>query len=184
MVLALITRIGVFAAEEGEGGSSVDLVLPETAELIAGIIAFGIVFFFVWKWALPAINKTLDERSAAIAGRLDEAEKAKAEAESLLADYRAQLADSKSKGSEIIEEARSQAENLKADIVAKAQAEAEQLVTKAREEAATEKSRMLAETRDEVANLSIDLAEKMVGESLDRKAQLGLVERYLSELEK
>lgn len=183
MLLALIAQVGVFAAEE-EGGSNVDLVLPETAELIAGIIAFAIVFFFIWKWALPSINKTLDARSSAIAGRLEEAEKAKAEAESLLSDYRAQLADSKAKGSEIIEEARSQAEQLKADIIAKAQAEAEQLVAKARDEAATEKSRMIAETRDEVANLSIDLAEKMVGETLDRKAQLGLVERYLAELEK
>ena len=58
------------------------------------------------------------------------------------------------------------------------------IVAKAREEADGEKARALAEARQEVANLSIDLAEKVVGQNLDRETQLGLVERYIAELEK
>ncbi len=180
-MFALAQTLIVAAEEESDGG--LGLLLPATPELIAGIIAFAIVFFFIWRWAVPAINKSLEDRQRAIGGQLADAEKAKAEAESLLGDYRAQLADARSKENEIIEAARSEAESLKADILAKANAEADQIVAKAREDAAAEKSRVLAEARSEVANLSIDLAEKVVGGSLDRTAQLGLVDRYIEELE-
>ncbi len=179
-----LAQIGLLAAEEAEKSDPLDLLLPATNELIAGIIAFVIVFFFVWKWAVPALNRTLEARQQAIGGQLAEAEKTKAEAESLHGDYKAQLAEAKAKQNEMIEEARVAAEGLRADILAKAQAEADQIVGKAREEAAGEKSRVLSEARTEVANLSIDLAEKVVGGSLDRAAQLGLVDRYLADLEK
>ena len=180
-MFALAQTLIVAAEEESDGGLS--LLLPATPELIAGIIAFAIVFFFIWRWAVPAINKTLEDRQKAIGGQLADAEKAKAEAESLLGDYRAQLADARGKENEIIEAARTEAESLKADILAKANAEAEQIVAKAREDAAAEKARVLTDARSEVANLSIDLAEKVVGGSLDRTAQLGLVDRYIEELE-
>jgi F-type H+-transporting ATPase subunit b len=171
------------AAEETEGGGGLDLLLPPVPELVAGIVAFAIVFFFIWKFAAPAINRMLEARQQAIGGQLAEAEKAKNEAESLLTDYRQQLAEAKQKGNEIIEEARAQAEQMKADIIAKAEAQAAAIVSKAREDAQGEKARALADARRDVANLSIDLAEKVVGESLDRQAQLGLVERYIAELE-
>ena len=80
----MVSAHWIIAAEETEGG--VSLLLPATAELIAGIIAFGIVFFFFWRWAVPAINKSLEERQRAIGGQLQEAEKTKAEADALLAD--------------------------------------------------------------------------------------------------
>ncbi len=67
----LLNTALVLAQEEST--SNVALVLPERAELIAGILAFGIVFFFVWRWALPTINKTLEARNEAIAGKIAEA---------------------------------------------------------------------------------------------------------------
>jgi F-type H+-transporting ATPase subunit b len=180
--MILVAQTLILAAEEDSGGG-LELLLPATPELIGGIIAFAIVFFFIWRWAVPAINTTLEDRQRAIGGQLADAEKAKAEAESLLGDYRAQLADARAKENEIIEAARAEAETLKADILARANAEAEQVVAKARDDAAAEKARVLADARSEVANLSIDLAEKVVGGSLDRTAQLGLVDRYIEELE-
>ena len=178
-----ILSIGsIVAAEEG-GESNVALVLPEINELIAGVIAFAIVFFFVWKWALPTINKTLEARQQVISGNVAEAEKAKSEAESLLADYKSQLAEAKGDGNRIIEEARGSAEQMKVDIVAKAEGEASQILSKAREEANTEKARALADARIQVGEISIDLAGRIVGESLDAEAHEELVERYLADLE-
>ncbi len=178
----LFAQTLILAAEDKEG-SGLDLLLPATNELIAGIIAFAIVFFFIRLWAWPAIERSLEQRQQAIAGQLEDAEKAKAEAESLLQDYKKQMEEARAKGAEIIEEARATAEKLKADILEKASAEASQIVAKAREEAEAERARVLAEARQEVANLSIDLAERVVGEALDRETQLGLVQRYLAELE-
>jgi F-type H+-transporting ATPase subunit b len=176
--------MALLAQEESEASSNVSLVLPETNELIAGIVAFAIVFFFAWKWAVPAINRILEARQKAIAGRLEDAERAKNEAENLRKDYEQQIADSRNKGNAIIEEARKSAEQIRNDLVGRAQAEADGIVAKAREEASEEKSRALADARREVANLSIDLAERVVGKNLDREAQLGLVDQYIAELER
>lgn len=176
-----VHAISVIAAEEESG---VALLLPDTAELIGGIIAFGLVFFFMWKWAFPAINRMLEQRQAAIGGQIEDAEKAKAEAEKLLADYKAQLAEARAEGNRIIEEARAAAEKARADIVAKAEAEAEQIRSKAREDAAQERVRALSQAREQVGDISVDLAGRLVGASLDADAHRELIERYLSQLEK
>lgn len=173
--------VALIAAEEASG---VGLLLPDISELIGGIIAFAIVFFFIWKWAGPAINRSLEQRQAAISGQIEDAEKAKAEAESLLADYKAQLAESKAEGNSIIDEARSSAEQIRADIVAKAEEEAEQIRARAREDAAQERSRALTEARSAVGEISVDLAGKLVGESLDAEAHQALIDRYLEDLER
>lgn len=174
----------IAAAEAEEHGSPAELLLPAWPELVAGIVAFGLVFLFVRRWAWPAINRSLEARQAAITGQLSEAEEAKAQAEKLRSDYERQIAEARAQANQIIEEARRTGEQLRNDIQARAQSEADALVQKAREEAAGEKSRALADARREVANLAIDLAEKVVQKNLDREAQLGLVESYIAELEK
>src|SRR3989304_3055556 len=93
--------------------SGIDLLLPPTSELIAGLIAFVIIFAFVWRWVLPAGNRTLEARQQAITGQLTAAEEAKREAESLLADYKAQLAKARDEANRIVEEARSTGETLR-----------------------------------------------------------------------
>jgi F-type H+-transporting ATPase subunit b len=182
--MKLLTDLAVLATEAEETSGGLDLVLPETSELIAGIIAFAIVFFFAWRWAMPVINRTLEQRQAAITGQIEDAEKAKVEAESLLADYRGQLAEARAEGNKIIEEARQAAEQMRADIIAKAEADAEQIRERARDEAAGEMSRALAEARSQVGDISVDLAGKIVGESLDQKAHQALIDRYLADIEK
>lgn len=178
----VLSAIMVTATEETSSGLS--LVLPEPAELVAGILAFAIVFFFIWKWALPTINQTLEARQKAVAGQMTAAEKAKQEAESLLADYKAQLADSKAEGNRMIEEARGTAEQMRAELLAKAEADAEKILAKAREEAESERDRALADARTQVGSISVDLASQIVGESLDAKTHEALVNRYLADLEK
>ncbi len=183
--MQLLTALAVLATEEGaESGGGLSLILPPTSELIAGVLAFLIVFWFVGRRAMPMINRTLEARQQAITGQLTEAEESKKEAESLLADYRSQLAEAKTEGNRIIEEARVAGDQLKADIVARAEEEAAATLAKAREEAETEKARALAEARREVGQISVGLAEKIVGESLDGKVQQGLIDRYLEDLER
>ncbi len=176
-------QIQTFAAEEGEGGGGLDLLLPPLNELIAGIIAFAIVFMFIWRWAVPAFNKMLEQRQAAIAGQMSAAEKAKQEAESLLADYKAQLADSKAEANRIIEDARATADQMKNEVLAKAEVDAQQIISKAREEAENERDRALADARKQVGSISVDLASQIVGESLNPETHQALVNRYLADLE-
>ncbi len=174
----------ILAAAEGEGGSAAELLLPAWPELVAGIIAFAIVFFFVRKWVWPNMTKTIEQRQAAITGQMSAAEKAKQEAESLLSDYKAQLADSKAEGNRIIEDARATAEQMKTEVLAKAEADAQQILAKARDEAENERDRALADARKQVGSISVDLASQIVGESLNPETHQALVNRYLADLEK
>jgi F-type H+-transporting ATPase subunit b len=178
------TPTSILAASEGEGGSAAELLLPAWPELVAGIIAFSIVFFFVWRWVWPSLNRMIETRQAAIAGEVTAAEKAKAEAESLRTDYQAQLADARTEANRILEDARKSAEQMRADITAKAESEAEQIRARARDEAAGEKARALSEAKTEVGDISVDLAGKIVGESLDPASHQALIDRYLADLEK
>ncbi len=171
------------AGESEEGGGGLGLLLPETSELIAGVIAFAIIFFFIWLWVVPILRSTLARRQEAERSRLEAAENTRQEAEQLASRYREQLAGAKGEAARIVEEARQAADAVRAETVGRAQHEAEEIVSRAREEAAAEAERALEAARLQVANLSIDLAEKVVGQSLDRAAQLGLVDSYLAELE-
>lgn len=180
-LLAPALALAEEAPEEESGG--IDLLIPETSELIAGIIAFVIIFFFVWKWVLPAVNRTLEARREAITGQVTEAEKTKEEAEGLLADYRKQLADARSQADSIVDDAKTTAEGVKADIVSKAEAEAAEITRKAREEAASEKERAAAAIRSEISALSVELAQKATAGALDESAHQALIDQYLEELD-
>jgi F-type H+-transporting ATPase subunit b len=168
------------AAEEETGG--VALLLPDKNEAIAGIIAFAIVFFFIWKWAVPALNKTLEARQQAIRSELQTAEDAKVEAESLLSDYQDQLSGAKTEATKIVDDARVSGEQVKADVVARAETEADQIKERAHGEIVGERERVAGELRRQVADLSIDVAEKVVGSSLDAERQRDLVDRYIDDL--
>jgi F-type H+-transporting ATPase subunit b len=179
----LLAQVVYLAAEEGEAPpEGIDLVLPATEELIAGIIAFTIVFILIWWKVRPMIAETLAARQEAITGQLTEAEKAKQEAQSLLHDYQQQLARAKDEANQIVEDAKDAAESVKSDIVAKAEAEAVGMVAKARDEAAAEKDRVSAQLRDEVMSLSMALTQKVVGTGIDESTQQRLVEQFIDEV--
>jgi F-type H+-transporting ATPase subunit b len=169
---------------QAEGRSGLFLIIPETKELIWGIVSFAVLAFLLWKVAMPALNRMLEARQQAVVGGLREAEQAKQEAQGLLDDYRQQLSNAKDEANRIIEEARQTAEAMRAELTTKASADADEIVAKARSEVSAERDRALAEVRQEVADLSLDLAERVVQGSLDRDAQRGLIGRYLEELER
>ena len=171
------------AAAEEEGSSGIDLILPDMAELIAGIVAFVIVFGFIWFKGRHWISRTLTARQQAITGKLTEAEAAKVEAETLLAERRKEVAGARDEANRIVEEGRRSAEAVRAEVLAKAKAEADEATRRSREAIEADKERAAEQMRDLVAVLSLELAQKVVAGSVDAGAQKALVDRYIDELE-
>ena len=182
MIQFLAPLLRLAEDEVAKESSGIDLLLPETSELIAGFIAFSIIFVFVWKWVLPAANKVLAARQEAITGQLQEAEAAKQEAGSLLEDYKKQLSQAKHEANTSVEDARQAADALRTDLVSRAESEAESIRDKARADAGAEMERAATQVRDQVATLSLELAQKVVAESVDESAQQALVDRYIEDL--
>jgi F-type H+-transporting ATPase subunit b len=166
--------------EEEAGGISV--LIPPLVELIVAGLAFLIVFFALWKFAFPALNATLAARADKIQGEMERAESTRSEADSLLADYRQQLAGARDEANRIIEEARTTADQLRRDLQAKAEQEAQATVTRAQEEIRAERDRVFQELRGQVGEIAVELAGRVVGESLDRSAHERLIDEYIDQV--
>jgi F-type H+-transporting ATPase subunit b len=159
-------------------------LIPALPELIIGAVAFLIVFAVLGKILLPRIQKTLAERTDAIEGGLKRAEDAQAEAQQVLDQYRQQLADARQEAARLREQAQEQGAAIIADMREVAQTEARRIIDSAHQQIATD--RMLAQQalRTDVGAMAVDLASRVVGESLEDVArQRRIVERFIEGLE-
>jgi F-type H+-transporting ATPase subunit b len=154
-------------------------ILPETNELIWGALSFLVVFLALLKFGFPAIKKGLQDRTDKIQADLDAAESAKAEVTSKAAEYDAKLAEAKTEAARIIEEARQDADKYRADKRSEADAEIVRLKETAAADVEASKAQAIADIRGEVANLAIGAAEQVVGQNLDRDANVALVEQFI-----
>jgi F-type H+-transporting ATPase subunit b len=180
----MLAFIGILAQEAGEAAEAAaeNPLLPDKAELIYGILAFVIVFVAIWKFAMPQLNQLLDARTEKVRSDLERAETAKGEAESVLADYRTQLAGARDESNRIIEESRKTAEQLRRDLQAKAEQEASATVARAQEEIRAERDRVFGELRTQVGEIAVELAGRVVGRSLDKKAHEKLIDDYIEQV--
>jgi F-type H+-transporting ATPase subunit b len=158
------------------------LILPETNEIIWGGLAFVVLLLVMWKYALPPIRNMMKQREDRIREDLEKAEKARTDAESELADYRRQVANARDEAARIVQEARESADEVKRQIQADAEADAAATRSRAQEDIRVASERAQADLQSRVADLSIELAEKIVERNLDRDTQLALVESYIGQV--
>ncbi|MBN1192337.1 MAG: F0F1 ATP synthase subunit B [Coriobacteriia bacterium] len=159
-----------------------ELIIPQTTEMLVNVVAFVILFFFLAKFAFPPITKMLDERANKIRESLERAEDTRVEAERLLEEYKVQMAEARAEATQVIEQGRKVAESMKAEILTKAKDEAEAEKTKAIEAIKAEKASAMTEIRGEVADLSVAVAGKILGSSLSKKDHEALIDKYLTEV--
>lgn len=171
--------VHVLAAEAAQNP-----LLPSWPEFIIGTIVFLIVFGILGKILLPRISKTLEEREDAIEGGLNRADEAQAEAQRVLEQYRAQLDDARHEAARLRSEAQEQGAQIIAEMRERAQAEARRITESAQAQIEAERQAALQSLRTEVGTLSVELASRIVGESLADTARQGrMVDRFLDEIE-
>ena len=159
-------------------------IIPHPGELIFGIVAFAILYFVVAKKVVPRLEAMYAARTAAIEGQIEAADKAKAEAQAALEEYRIQLADARGEATRIREDARAQGAQILAEMRGQAQAEANRISEQATTQIEAARQQAVVQLRGEVGRLATDLASRVVGESLEDEArQRRTVERFLAELE-
>jgi F-type H+-transporting ATPase subunit b len=160
-------------------------LLPNLTELIVGAISFFIVFGALAKVLLPRIQKTLEERTEKIEGGLQRAEQAQAEANRLLEQYKEQLAEARHEAARLREEAREEGARIIADLREQGQAQKQRLVDSAQAQIEADRQQAINALRTEVGTLAVELASRVVGESLEDEArQRRVVERFLEDLER
>ncbi len=154
-------------------------ILPSMNEVVWGALSFLALFAVLAKYGYPSVKKGMDNRAKKIRDSLDEAERTRQEARSILDDYQRQLADAKSESSRIIEEARQAADKLRQDLKKQAEEEVAEIKNRAQEDIAAQVERAKADLQAQMGELSIDLAEKVVERSLDRETNMDLIESFI-----
>ena len=159
-------------------------LLPPLGEIIIGIIAFGILLIVMAKFVAPRFEQVFRARREAIEGGIERAEAMQAEAKAALEQYRAQLAEARTEAAQIRDAARAEGQQILEELRVQAQEESARILARGEEQLAANRQSVVNELRGQLGALAVDLAGKVVGESLaDEARRQGTVDRFLDQLD-
>jgi F-type H+-transporting ATPase subunit b len=147
-----------------------DLLTPSFGLLIWTLLAFGIVFFILKKFAWPAIVKGLNDREQGIANSLATAEKVKAEMAQMKSEHEALLAQAREERAQMLKEARETKERIINESKDAAKAEANKIIVEARAAIETQKMAAITDVKNQVGKMVIEVSEKILRRELGNKA--------------
>ena len=149
--------------------------------LLAQLIGFTILLIVLRMVAFKPIMRMMDERSARIREGLEAAEKMKDQATQADASVQKRLEEARQEGQGLIGQSQQIASRIQEEARQQARTEGDALLARARSEIALERDEAIAKIRREFADLTIIAAEKVIGQSLDRKAHERLIEEVLTQ---
>jgi len=159
-----------------------ELVTPAIGLIFWTTVVFTMLVLLLKKFAWKPILTAVDQRNKSINDSLNQAEKAREEMAKLTTNNEKILAQTKADRDVILKEAREMKNKIISEAKAQANLEAEKLVNTAKEQISNEKQKALTELKNDVANLSIEMAEKVLRYELsDSEKQKELVNRALKE---
>jgi F-type H+-transporting ATPase subunit b len=159
-------------------------VIPHLSEVILGLVAFLLLLFVIWKFVTPRFEALYKERAEKIEGGIEKAERAQAQAEENLEKYKELLADANAAAARIRDDARIEAEQIREELRVQAQEEAARIVAQGRNQLEAQRAQIVAELRADLGRTAVELAGRIVGESLEDEARRrGTVDRFLEELD-
>ena len=159
-------------------------LIPPVGEIIIGTITFAILCLVLFKFVVPRFEQVFVARREAIEGGIERAEAMQAEADAALAQYRAQLAEARSEAAQIRDQARAEGQQILEELRAQAREESARIVARGEEQLTNQRQQVINELRGQIGALAVDLAGRVVGESLaDEARRRGTVDRFLAELD-
>jgi F-type H+-transporting ATPase subunit b len=181
MTLLALTPLaggGVVAAQEAEGGAGLAINFFWILVASANFLVFAVILYLAFG---KQVSGMLAARRERIEQGIRDAEQARRDRESAEQERLATLADARREANDILARAQRMAQETRdADVTATRQ-ELERMRARASEEIEAEKARSLAELRGEVADLAIQAASRVVGESMNDQRQRRLVEEFLAD---
>jgi F-type H+-transporting ATPase subunit b len=158
--------------------------LVPNGTFIAELIAFLIVLGVLWRYVVPPVSKAMSERQAMIKAQLDEGRQASERLKQAEADYRKAMEEARTTAATIRDQARADAAAIREEMLEQAVQERDRFLEAGREQLAHERDALVRELRAELGDLAVQLASRILGESLAEEArQRGTVDRFLAELQ-
>jgi F-type H+-transporting ATPase subunit b len=163
------------------GSSGLIEVVPGL--MIWTLIAFGITFFVLRRFAFGPIQRTIDERRERIRKAVEEADRAREEARGLLEQHRQLIAQAKGEAGEILADARKVADAQIERVKVEAEAERQRRLEETKRQIEAETKRSLDLIRSEVADLTLEATARVTGKVLDTEDQRRLIDEAIAELD-
>jgi len=151
--------------------------------MIWTLVAFGITFFVLRRYAFGPIQKAIDDRREKIRESIQEADRARDEARRLLEEHRALIGQAKSQAEEILADARRNADAQRERVKEETEADRQRRLEETKRQIDAETQRALTMIRSEVASLTVMATTKVTGKVLDRDDQKRLIEEAIGELD-
>ena len=183
LIGGLLAYVLVGHEADGETMLASGLIEVVPGLMIWTLIAFGITFFVLRRFAFGPIQKTIDERRDRIRQAVEEADNARNEARELLEQNRAILAQASSESGNILAEARKVADAQIERAKQEAETERQRRLEDTRKQIEAETVRAIGQIRSEVADLTIEATERVVGKVLDAEDQKRLVREAVEALD-
>ena len=160
-----------------------ELITPDFGLIFWMLIGFGLLFFLLAKFAWPVITKSIAERENYIQEQLDAAAKVKDEMKNLQSEHQLLLAEAKEERDKILADARKIVEKMNEEAKALRDKEHEARMAETKVIIHNEKMRAITDIKNEIAQLSIDIAEKILRDELTSKErQEQIVHNWVDEL--
>jgi F-type H+-transporting ATPase subunit b len=160
-----------------------DLIDVVPGLMVWTVIAFGITFFVLRRYAFGPIQRLIDQRRDRIREALDEADKARAEARELRELTAQEREQAKADRESLLDESRRQAQKLFQQAREKADDDLRERLAKNQEELEAENRRVQEQIRRDVVELTLLAAEKVTGKTLDADDQRRLIDETIDELD-
>ena len=155
---------------------------PEPGLMVWTLISFIALLFLLKRFAYKPILEFMESREKSIRKAIDEAQSTNTAAKEMLSQYKGQLDEGRREAQKIIEEGRTIGENLKKDILLHASEESKGFIKKAKEEIEREKMKALIQLQDSIADISMQIASKVIQSTLKPDDHLRLIDGFLAKM--
>ena len=179
--LAVASGIAGEAARLAPGAEAEPLFQINLFQVIIAATNFVVFLAIIWTFAFKPVQRMLAERKERIEEGLRDAEQARKDRESAEAERLAAIQDARREANDILARAQKVADESRERDLAATREELERLRTRATADIESEKQRAIGELRAEVADLALQAASRVVGESMTDDRQRRLVEQFLAE---
>jgi F-type H+-transporting ATPase subunit b len=160
-----------------------NFLLPN-GTFIAELVAFLIILFVLWRYVVPPLSRSLEQRQNMVQKQVEDAENAARALKAAEERYEEALAEARKEAARIRDTARADGEQIRDELREQANAEVERIRLRGEEQLANQREQVVRQLRGELGGLSMQLAEQLVGQELaDDDRRRSTVDAFLDRLD-
>jgi len=161
-----------------------DNFLLPNGTVIAELVAFLLILLVLWKYVVPPLSKSLQQRQDMVQKQVEDAEEAARKLKAAEERYNEALTEARTEAAKIRDNARADGERIREELREQATAEVERIRQRGEEQLASQREQVVRQLRGELGGLAVQLAEQLVGHELsDDAGKRSTVDRFLAQLD-